>query len=124
MGSVGDIGVSVGDEAVDRPEKLSRGSSEMVCEAKVESSIAVATICMLRRPPNANNEVLHSSLIGLGVTDPANSSCSSESASRSNENPGESAINGEDEPPNIEGDVDPCVLPLVKGGVDVDPGSG
>ena len=77
--------MSEGDDAVDRPEKLSRGSSEMVWQANVELSIAVATICMFRRPPYEKSEVLHSSVIGRGVIDPAKSSCDNESSRRSNE---------------------------------------
>ena len=48
MGSVGDIGVRDGEDAVDLPEKLSNGSSEIVCDAKIELSIEVAIICTFR----------------------------------------------------------------------------
>ena len=74
MGSVGDIGVRDGEDAVDLPEKLSNGSSEVVRVAIVELSIAVAKICIVLSPSSASIEMHHSSLIGRGVIEPATSS--------------------------------------------------
>jgi hypothetical protein len=74
IGSVGDNGVRDGEDAVDRPEKLSSGSSEVVWVAMCELSIAVAMICMVLNPSSEKTDVRHSSLIGRGVIDPAMSS--------------------------------------------------
>lgn len=119
--SVGDIGVREGDDAADRPEKPSSGSSELVCEASIEWSIAVAKSCMFFRPPSENKVVRHSSVIGLGVIEPEKSSCESESSSLSKEKVGAAVNKGEDEPPNSDGESEARVLPLVSGGVDVAP---
>ena len=110
--------MSEGEDAVDRPEKLNSGSSEMVCVAKTELSIAVASICRFLSPPRANTELRHSSVIGRGVIEPVRSSCDSESSSLSNENDGAGAVKGEAVPPKREGELEPCVLPLVIGGVE------
>jgi len=72
--SEGDIGVKVGEEAVDRPEKLNSGSSEIVWTANDDMSKVVAMICALRRVPNVTIDTRHSSLIGLGVMNPSKSS--------------------------------------------------
>lgn len=107
IGSVGDIGVSDGEDAVDRPEKLSSGSPEKVCEAMLEASNVVAVISILRRPPSDSLEVRHPSIMGRGVMDPAMSSCDSESSRLSKENDDIGAVIGESGTPNNEGEVEP-----------------
>ena len=70
-----DIGVRDGEEAVDGPVNASNGSSHMVCTAWVEQSIALAVICRdFSSLPKESFEVLHSSIMGLGVMDPVRSS--------------------------------------------------
>ena len=51
-GSFADIGVSDGEDALDRPEKPSNGSSDVVCVANVELSMADARMWTFLRPLN------------------------------------------------------------------------
>ena len=117
VGSEPDIGVKDGEDAFERPEKLSSGSSDVVCVANADVSIVVDVISTFFRPPRENFEVRHSSVIGRGVMDPVKSSCVSESSRRSNEKVGVGESTGEAVPPKREGGVPDCVLPEVKGGV-------
>lgn len=73
-GPVADMGVSDGEEAVDRPENPSNGSSHLVCTAYVEQSIVVAVIWTVFSFPNESVEVRHSSIKGFGVIEPLKSS--------------------------------------------------